>query len=108
MKGLKSKGKRSVLNRPGRIILAIVLVVGGLLIVGLPKLFDPSAPPEIPLAVQLVTIAPETRSRSVQCIGILRWCDANSKARRGWPAARSSCVTSRYGRLFSGSATAPT
>ena len=38
------------------------LVLGTLLIVGLPRLFDPPAPEEMPVAVQLVTIAPETRA----------------------------------------------
>jgi outer membrane biosynthesis protein TonB len=38
------------------------VVLGGLLILGLPKLFDPPPPEEMPIAVQLVTIAPETRA----------------------------------------------
>jgi len=37
-------------------------VLGVLLITGLPHLFDPPAPEEMPVAVQLVTIAPETRA----------------------------------------------
>ena len=41
---------------------AFHLVLGAVLIVGLPKLFDPPEPQEIPVAVQLVTIAPETRA----------------------------------------------
>ena len=41
---------------------ALHLVLGTLLIVGLPRLFDPPAPEEMPVAVQLVTIAPETRA----------------------------------------------
>jgi len=41
---------------------ALHVVLGTLLIVGLPKLFDPPAPEEMPVAVQLVTIAPETRA----------------------------------------------
>src|SRR5229473_781154 len=41
---------------------ALHIVLGGLLIMGLPKLFDPPAPREMPVAVQLVTIAPETRA----------------------------------------------
>ena len=38
------------------------VVLGGLLIIGLPKLFDPPPAEEMPIAVQLVTIAPETRA----------------------------------------------
>ena len=41
---------------------ALHLVLGGVLILGLPKLFDPPPAQEIPIAVQLVTIAPETRA----------------------------------------------
>ena len=38
------------------------VVLGGFLILGLPKLFAPPPPEEMPIAVQLVTIAPETRA----------------------------------------------
>src|SRR5215813_1470746 len=38
------------------------VVLGGALIVGLPRLFDPPPVEEMPIAVQLVTIAPETRA----------------------------------------------
>jgi hypothetical protein len=38
------------------------LALGTVLIIGLPKLFDPPTPKEIPVAVQLVTIAPDTRA----------------------------------------------
>ncbi|HEY1431160.1 MAG TPA: cell envelope integrity protein TolA [Stellaceae bacterium] len=41
---------------------ALHIVLGGVLILGLPKLFDPPPPEEMPIAVQLVTIAPETRA----------------------------------------------
>jgi outer membrane biosynthesis protein TonB len=41
---------------------ALHVVLGGLLIAGLPRLFDPPAPQDMPVAVQLVTIAPETRA----------------------------------------------
>jgi hypothetical protein len=41
---------------------ALHVVLGGFLIIGLPKLFDPPPPEEMPIAVQLVTIAPETRA----------------------------------------------
>jgi outer membrane biosynthesis protein TonB len=41
---------------------ALHIVLGGLLVVGLPRLFDPPPPEEMPVAVQLVTIAPETRA----------------------------------------------
>jgi outer membrane biosynthesis protein TonB len=49
-------------NRGVALSAALHVVLGILLIVGLPKLFDPSAPEEMPVAVQLVTIAPETRA----------------------------------------------
>ena len=45
-----------------RLSAALHVVLGTLLIVGLPKLFDPPVPEEMPVAVQLVTIAPETRA----------------------------------------------
>ena len=38
------------------------VVLGGILIVGLPRLFDPPPVEDMPIAVQLVTIAPETRA----------------------------------------------
>jgi outer membrane biosynthesis protein TonB len=38
------------------------VVLGGVLIFGLPRLFDPPPVEEMPIAVQLVTIAPETRA----------------------------------------------
>ncbi|HMD63788.1 MAG TPA: energy transducer TonB [Stellaceae bacterium] len=41
---------------------ALHIVLGGVLILGLPKLFDPPPVEEMPIAVQLVTIAPETRA----------------------------------------------
>lgn len=41
---------------------ALHVVIGGMLIVGLPRLFDPPPVQEMPVAVQLVTIAPETRA----------------------------------------------
>ena len=41
---------------------ALHVVLVGLLIFGLPRLFDPPAPDEMPVAVELVTIAPETRA----------------------------------------------
>jgi hypothetical protein len=45
-------------------VLSAVLhvVLGSLLIIGLPRLFDPAPLEEMPIAVQLVTIAPETRA----------------------------------------------
>jgi outer membrane biosynthesis protein TonB len=49
-------------NRGVALSAALHVVVGILLIVGLPKLFDPPTPEEMPVAVQLVTIAPETRA----------------------------------------------
>jgi outer membrane biosynthesis protein TonB len=49
-------------NRGVALSAALHVVLGILLIVGLPKLFDPPAPEEMPVAVQLVTIAPETRA----------------------------------------------
>ena len=41
---------------------ALHLVLGGVLIIGLPRLFDPPPVEEMPVAVELVTIAPETRA----------------------------------------------
>src|SRR5437667_8436280 len=41
---------------------ALHLVLGTLLILGLPRLFDPPIPEDLPVAVQLVTLAPETRA----------------------------------------------
>jgi len=38
------------------------IVIVGILIIGLPRLFAPLPPEEMPIAVQLVTIAPETRA----------------------------------------------
>ncbi len=38
------------------------IVLGGVMIIGLPKLFDPPPVEEMPVAVELVTIAPETRA----------------------------------------------
>src|SRR5215831_3245560 len=49
---------------PRGIVLSVALhlVLGTLFILGLPRLFDPPIPEEMPVAVQLVTIAPETRA----------------------------------------------
>ena len=41
---------------------ALHIVIVGVLIIGLPRLFEPPPMQEIPVAVQLVTIAPETRA----------------------------------------------
>jgi outer membrane biosynthesis protein TonB len=41
---------------------ALHVVLGAVLIFGLPRLFNPPEPEEMPVAVQLVTIAPETRA----------------------------------------------
>jgi hypothetical protein len=41
---------------------ALHIVLGGFLIIGLPRLFDPPPLEEMPIAVELVTIAPETRA----------------------------------------------
>ncbi len=41
---------------------ALHLVLGGILILGLPTLFHPPPPQEMPIAVQLVTMGPETRA----------------------------------------------
>ena len=41
---------------------ALHLVLGGLFILGLPRLFDPPPPEDMPVAVELVTVAPETRA----------------------------------------------
>src|SRR5262249_61696251 len=49
---------------PRGIVLSVALhlVLGTVFILGLPRLFDPPVPEEMPVAVQLVTIAPETRA----------------------------------------------
>ncbi len=41
---------------------ALHLILGGVFILGLPTLFHPPTPQEMPIAVQLVTIGPETRA----------------------------------------------
>ena len=41
---------------------ALHVAIVGVLIIGLPRLFAPPPPEEMPVAVQLVTIAPETRA----------------------------------------------
>jgi len=41
---------------------ALHLVFGGLFIFGLPRLFAPPPPQDMPVAVELVTVAPETRA----------------------------------------------
>ena len=41
---------------------ALHLVLGSLFILGLPRLFDPPVPEDMPVAVELVTIAPDTRA----------------------------------------------
>ena len=45
---------------------ALHLVLGSLFIFGLPRLFAPPSPEEMPMAVELVTIAPETRATPAQ------------------------------------------
>ena len=49
---------------PRGLALSVVLhfVLGSLFVFGLPTLFDPPVPEEMPIAVELVTIAPETRA----------------------------------------------
>jgi outer membrane biosynthesis protein TonB len=42
--------------------LLLHLIFGSLFVLGLPRLFDPPIPEEMPVAVELVTIAPETRA----------------------------------------------
>jgi outer membrane biosynthesis protein TonB len=42
--------------------LALHLIFGSLFVLGLPRLFDPPVPEDMPVAVQLVTIAPETHA----------------------------------------------
>jgi hypothetical protein len=41
---------------------ALHLVLGSVFILGLPRLFEPPMPEEMPIAVELVTIGPETRA----------------------------------------------
>ena len=49
---------------PRGVVLSVVmhLVLGSLFIFGLPRLFAPPPPEDMPVAVELVTIAPETRA----------------------------------------------
>jgi len=49
---------------PRGLALSVVLhfVLGSLFVFGLPRLFNPPVPEEMPIAVELVTIAPETRA----------------------------------------------
>ena len=49
---------------PRGIWLSVVLhlVLGSVFILGLPRLFEPQVPEEMPIAVEMVTIAPETRA----------------------------------------------
>src|SRR4029077_19000677 len=49
---------------PGGVALSVALhlVLGTVFILGLPRLFAPPVPEDLPVAVQLVTIAPETRA----------------------------------------------
>jgi hypothetical protein len=42
--------------------IALHLVLGSVLILGLPRLFEPPTPDEMPIAVELVNIGPETRA----------------------------------------------
>ena len=50
-------------GRPGLALsVALHLVLGSLFIFGLPTLFHPPTPQEMPIAVQLVTMGPETRA----------------------------------------------
>lgn len=59
---IPDKAPGSITGRGIALSAALHVVLGGILIVGLPKLFDPPAPQDMPVAVQLVTIAPETRA----------------------------------------------
>jgi outer membrane biosynthesis protein TonB len=51
-----------ITSRGVALSMALHLVLGGLFILGLPRLFDPPPLEEMPVAVELVTIAPETRA----------------------------------------------
>jgi hypothetical protein len=50
--------------RPGGLVLSAALHIGliALVVLGLPRLFGPPTPPETPIAVDLVRIAPDTRA----------------------------------------------
>jgi outer membrane biosynthesis protein TonB len=52
----------AVASRGIALSVALHLVLGGLFIFGLPRLFTPPTPEEMPVAVELVTLAPETRA----------------------------------------------
>jgi outer membrane biosynthesis protein TonB len=52
----------AVASRGIALSVALHLVLGGLFIFGLPRLFTPPTPEEMPVAVELVMIAPETRA----------------------------------------------
>jgi outer membrane biosynthesis protein TonB len=52
----------AVASRGIALSVALHLVLGGLFIFGLPRLFAPPTPEEMPVAVELVMIAPETRA----------------------------------------------
>src|SRR5271165_5575705 len=51
-----------IASRSIALSVALHLVLGSLFILGLPRLFDPPMPEDMPVAVELVTIAPETRA----------------------------------------------
>jgi outer membrane biosynthesis protein TonB len=52
----------SLISRGIALSTVLHIVLGGLLLVGMPRLFDPPPVEEMPVAVELVTIAPETRA----------------------------------------------
>jgi outer membrane biosynthesis protein TonB len=52
----------AVASRGIALSVALHLVLGGLFIFGLPRLFTPPTPEDMPVAVELVMIAPETRA----------------------------------------------
>jgi outer membrane biosynthesis protein TonB len=60
--GVSDDMSDAVASRGIALSVALHLVLGGLFIFGLPRLFAPPTPEEMPVAVELVMIAPETRA----------------------------------------------
>ena len=59
---IRDEPPRAISSRGIALSAALHVVIIGVLIIGLPRLFAPPPPEEMPVAVELVTIAPETRA----------------------------------------------
>src|SRR2546423_4646170 len=59
---VREQSSDGVAPRGVALSVALHLALGTVFILGLPRLFAPPIPEELPVAVQLVTIAPETRA----------------------------------------------